>query len=156
MYENCASFGSDTGLLIQYRDTLFLHFCECRVNVLYFQADVMEAFAAFFQKLGEAGIGCGWLDQFDLASARATHGEKSDTYLFGRYFFYFTGLYAKGVTIEAKRLFYIAHDDGNVVNTFRHVYLPGCDEARLIAMTGCQVKIGLAECMGDGGKEANT
>src|SRR6266516_5379387 len=125
MNKNSPSFGGNPRLLIQYGCAFFLHFGKCSVYIVHFQADVMEAFAALLEELRQAGIGCGWLNQFDLAVAWSAHGEESNAYLFCGHLFYFVRCYTECVTIKGQRLLDVAHDDGNVVNTFGHRYLLG-------------------------------
>src|SRR5438034_6820008 len=120
MEEDGAAFSGDTRLLVEDGCALSLHVGKGSVNVLDFEADVMQALATFLQEFGEAGRRIGWLDQLDLAAARATKRQESDTYLLGWYLFDDAGADAQRVTIKIQSLFDIAYNDGNMINPFGH------------------------------------
>ena len=74
MDKNSPSSGSNTRLLIEHGHSLLLHLGQRCIDILHFESDMKEALAALFQEPGQAGIGRGRLDQFDLASPGATEG----------------------------------------------------------------------------------
>src|SRR2546428_12109746 len=100
MEKNGSTFGGHTRLLVENRRTLLLHFCKCGIDIVYFQADMMQSFTALVQELRQAGIRGSWFDQLNLAAAGSAHGEKSDTHLLRWYVCYFTGCYAQSIAIK--------------------------------------------------------
>src|SRR6266568_6557030 len=118
--EDSPPFGGEARLLVEDGGTLSLHIGEGSVNVLDFEADMMQAFAAFLQEFGKAGGGIGWLDQLDFSATGTTQRQESDAYLLGRHFFDNTRKNAQCVTIEAQSLLDITHNDGNMINPLGH------------------------------------
>jgi hypothetical protein len=114
------SFGGNAWLLIQDGGTFGLHIGKCGVDIIYFQADMVEAFAALFQELCQAGVRIGWLNQFDFAAAGSTQREKGDAYLLRGHYFDLTRHNAQCVPVKGEGLFDVANDDGNMVNTSGH------------------------------------
>ena len=71
--ENGAAIGGGARPLIQHCRAPCLHLCQRGVDIVYFQADMVQPFAALLQKARQAGISRERLDQFDLAAAGAAH-----------------------------------------------------------------------------------
>src|SRR5436853_3626109 len=120
MQEDRASLCSNARLLIQHSCALFLHLLQGRIDIVNFEADVMQPFAALLQKLYQARARCRRLDQLNLASTRATHREEGNAYLLGWYFLDFAWYDTERVTVEAEGLLDIVDDDSDVVNAFGH------------------------------------
>src|SRR5690349_18604950 len=123
MNEDRAAFGGDARLFIEDCRAFCLHVGEGGVDVGYFQADMVQALAAFLQEFCEAGVGGEGLDQFNFAATRATHRQKGDAHLLGRHLFYLARRDAQKVTIEEQGLLDVTHYDSNMVDALRHRFL---------------------------------
>src|SRR5260221_12652599 len=69
--KDSAPLGGAARLFIKHRSAFCLHIGQRSVDIVHFQADMMETFVTFLEESCQAGVGVGWLDEFDFAAARA-------------------------------------------------------------------------------------
>src|SRR5579885_200171 len=128
MEKNSAALGSKAGLFIQHGSAFGLHLLQGGINIINFETDMMQSFAALLQKLDQARIRRGRLDQLKLAPTGAAEREKSDAHLLGGNVSDLARRNAQGITIESQRLLDIAH------NNCHMIYSPGLQGSPSISL----------------------
>src|SRR5579885_337558 len=148
MQEDGASLRGYARPLIQHGRTLLAHLRQRRVDIVHFQANMVQALTALLKKACQARIGGRRFDQFDLATAWAAERQEGDTHLLRRHLFHLARLNSQRIAIEGQRLLKAAHNNSDMLDTFwqRHLqapslYLSGARAARKRAMNSDSNKI---------------
>src|SRR5579885_2466941 len=126
MQEDGASLRGYARPLIQHGRTLLAHLRQRRVDIVHFQANMVQALTALLKKACQARIGGRRFDQFDLATAWAAERQEGDTHLLRRHLFHLARLNSQRIAIEGQRLLKAAHNNSDMIDTFwqRHLQAP--------------------------------
>src|SRR5262245_13307946 len=105
--------GADSRLLVNQAGAASLQFAQFRVDVVDFDAKMMNTRAAFGQKLSDGGITGAGFEQLDAAFADRQHGDSHALILHNLDLFQ---LESERVAPERERLLYRFYGDAQMLN----------------------------------------
>lgn len=92
--------GTGFGCLVNEGEAFVLQALDLGLDVVYGKGDVVDAFAALVDKLGDGTVGIGGVQQFDLVGPS---GEKGGGYAFAFYHFTLVWLGVEELAVEGFR-----------------------------------------------------